>query len=154
MGMKLMDKAPDFVLPDHRGKKFRLEDLRGKKVLPSFHPLAWTPVCAKQMLSLEKNYDRFLELNTIPVGISVDPVPSKKAWTKDLGIEKLILLSDFWPHGEVAKKYGLFREKEGFSERANVVVDENGRVVFMKVYEISTLPDIEEILRFLKNQID
>jgi peroxiredoxin len=60
------------------------------------------------------------------------------------------LVSDFWPHGEVASAYGIFREKNGFSERANIIVDEKGKVVFLKVYEIRQLPDINEIIGFIK----
>ncbi|MFC2057045.1 peroxiredoxin [Chloroflexota bacterium] len=145
------ETAPDFALKDHKGKEFNLSDLRGQRVLLSFHPLAWTGVCAKQMQSLEDNADIFESLNTVPVGISVDSVPTKKAWASDLGIEKIRLLSDFWPHGGVARLYGLFREKDGISERANVIVDENGTVIFPKVYELGELPDIQEIIEVLKS---
>ena len=61
------------------------------------------------------------------------------------------MLSDFWPHGHVAKLYGIFRENDGFSERANIVLDENGKVVFSKVYRLSELPDIEEVIQFLES---
>jgi peroxiredoxin len=60
------------------------------------------------------------------------------------------LLSDFWPHGAVARLYGVFREQDGFAERANVLVNEKGMVVFSKVYEISQLPDLEEVVQVLK----
>jgi peroxiredoxin len=139
-------EAPDFALKDQDGKELRLSGLQGKKVLLSFHPLAWTGICAEQMKSLEANHSRFQVLNTVALGVSVDSVPTKKAWATDLGLEKTSLLSDFWPHGEVARMYGVFREQDGFSERANVVVDEQGKVVFAKVYPISELPDIEEVL--------
>jgi peroxiredoxin len=142
-------KAPDFILKDQDGKQVQLSELKGKKVLLSFHPLAWTRVCAEQMKSLEANFERFEKLNTIALGLSVDAVPSKKAWAKELAIEKTRLLSDFWPHGEVAKLYDIFREKDGFSERANIIVDENLKVIFAKTYPISQLPDIEEIIKFL-----
>ncbi|KUJ99817.1 MAG: Thioredoxin peroxidase [Thermococcales archaeon 44_46] len=148
--LKVGEEAPDFVLKDQEGKEFRLSDFRGKKVLLSFHPLAWTSVCEKQMKALEENYERFEALNVVPVGISVDPVPTKKAWAEHIGLKKLRILSDFWPHGEVARLYGLFREKEGFSERANVLIDEEGKVAFFKVYPIRELPDLEEIFEFLK----
>ncbi|MEN2983789.1 MAG: peroxiredoxin [Dictyoglomaceae bacterium] len=144
--------SPLFVLKDQLGEDFDLSKYKGKKVLLSFHPLAWTSICAKQMLSLEENYQRFLELNTIPVGLSVDPVPSKKAWAESLGLKNLKILSDFWPHGEVAKKYDIFREKEGFSERANIIIDEEGKIIFFKIYPIRELPDIEEIIKFLEER--
>ena len=142
-------KAPDFILKDQEGKQVQLSELKGKKVLLSFHPLAWTRVCAEQMKSLEANYERFEKLNTIALGLSVDAVPSKKAWAKELAIDKTRLLSDFWPHGEVAKLYGIFREKDGFSERANIIVDENLKVIFAKTYPISQVPDIEEVIKSL-----
>ena len=144
------ETARDFILKDQDGKEFRLSDLRGKRVLLSFHPLAWTGVCAKQMQSLEDKISVFESLNTVPVGISVDSVPTKKAWASQLGIKRVRLLSDFWPHGGVARPYGLFREKDGFSERANVIADENGKVIFSKVYELGELPDIQEIIELLK----
>ncbi len=148
--VKTGDKAKDFTLSDQDGKKMRLFDIKEKRVLLSFHPLAWTPVCADQMKSLEKNHAMFDKLNTVAMGVSVDSVPSKKAWAKELDIKNTILLSDFWPHGEVAQLFGIFREKEGFSERANIIIDEKQRVVFMKVYPIAQLPDIEEVIKVLE----
>jgi len=150
MEEKVGKNAPDFGLKDQNNAEFRLSEFKGRKVLLSFHPLAWTDVCAKQMQSLEKHKDEFEELNTTAVGISVDSVPCKKAWAESLGIKDTRLLADFWPHGEVAKKYGIFREKNGFSERASVIVDENSKIIFFKVYEIKTLPDINEIINFLE----
>ena len=144
--MKTGDKISDFVLKDQHNEELRLSNLKVKKVLLSFHPLAWTRICAQQMKSLEENQERLTGLNTMAIGLSVDTVPSKYAWAKELGIKNTKLLSDFWPHGEVAKKLGIFREKEGFSERANIIVDENQLVIFVKVYDISKLPDIEEII--------
>ncbi|MCD6188895.1 MAG: redoxin domain-containing protein, partial [Thermococcus sp.] len=118
--------------------------------LLSFHPLAWTSVCEKQMKALEENYEKFENLNVVPVGISVDAIPSKKAWAEHMGLKKLRILSDFWPHGVVARLYGIFREKEGFSERTNVLVDEDGKIIFFKAYPIRELPNLEEIFEFLQ----
>ena len=143
------NKALDFTLYDHNEKPFKLSDFKGKKVLLSFHPLAWTPVCAKQMLTLEKNKKKFDETNTISVGISVDPTPSKKAWAKELSIKNTRLLSDFWPHGKVAQQYDIFRVEDGISERANIIIDEDLKISFIKKYPISQLPDIKEILQVL-----
>lgn len=142
-------KLKDFKIKDHNGKDFTLADHAGKKVLLSFHPLAWTPVCAEQMKSLEKNKKALDKLNTVAVGMSVDSVPSKAAWAKSLKIKNTRFLSDFWPHGGVAKSLGIFRV-DGISERANIIVDEKGKVMFVKVYPIRQLPDMGEILAALK----
>lgn len=144
-------QAKDFALKDQNGKEFKLSSFKGKKVLLSFHPLAWTEVCAKQMKSLEDNKDALDSLNTVAFGLSVDTVPSKKAWAESLGIKNTPLLSDFWPHGEVAKAYGIFRERYGSSERANIILDEDQKIIFFKVYEIGKLPDINEIINFIRN---
>lgn len=143
-------KAPDFTLKDQNGRSVRLGAFKGKKVLLSFRPLAWTTVCHDQMRLLEENHLRFDELNTVALGIGVDSVPSNKAWAEAMDITNTRLLSDFWPHGETARSYGVFRDKDGFSERANIVLDENQNVVFTRVYPTSQLPDFDEILRFLE----
>jgi peroxiredoxin len=143
-------EALDFTLDDQKGKSFRLSDFTGKNVLLSFHPLAWTSVCSKQMKSLEKHKKDFTKINTVAVGISVDSVPCKNAWAKHLGIVQTPLLSDFWPHGAVARLYCVFLEKEGVSGRANILIDEEQRIAFMKNYPLSQVPDIREILSIIQ----
>jgi peroxiredoxin len=144
------DIAPDFTLKDHHNRDFKLSDFVGKRVLLSFHPLAWTPVCAEQMKALESRKALFDELRTVAVGISVDSFPTKHAWAKELGIKETRLLCDFWPHGAVAHAMGLFREEDGFANRANIIVDEGGRIVFIKEYDIPQPPDWDEIVAFLR----
>ncbi len=144
------DIAPDFVLKDNRVQDVRLSDYRGKKVLLSWHPLAWTGVCANQMKALEENLAEFEKYNTVPLGMSIDSYPSKNAWAKELGVANVKLLADFWPHGKVAQDYGLFLEEKGFSERANVLIDEEGKVIWVKTYDIPELPDIEEVLTMVR----
>lgn len=143
------DPARNFSLKDQNDKTFDLYEQAGKRVLLSFHPLAWTEFCAAQMTSLEKNREKFSALNCVPVGISVDSRPCKHAWATSLGIVHTPFLCDFWPHGAAAMKYGLFRDENGFSERANVIVDGKQRVVFVKVYPVHSVPDITEIIEFL-----
>lgn len=142
-------KVKDFTLKDQNGQGFSLAACKGKRVLLSFHPLAWTPICAQQMQALEKNRKVFDKLNTVAVGISVDSVPCKAAWAKSLKIKNTKLLADFWPHGAVAKSLGILRA-DGFSERANLVVDEAGKILFVKVYPIKELPDLGIIYDILK----
>ena len=95
--------APDFVLQDQNRTAVSLSDLKGKKVVLSFHPLAWTRVCKLQMQDLEKSKERLDELGAVALGFSVDSVPCKRAWAKDIGVEATSLLADFWPHGGVAR---------------------------------------------------
>lgn len=152
--MKLIsvgDNAPSFTLTANNDQYVTLANYRGKKVLLSWHPLAWTPVCTDQMRALENNYQTFQNLNTVPLGFSVDPAPSKKIWAAAIQLKKLLLLADFWPHGKVAADYGIFREQDGYSERANIIVDENGKVIWVKVYPAAQLPDINEVIGVLSN---
>jgi len=153
--MKLIEagtEAPNFTLMDNRNQYIRLSDYRGKKVLLSWHPLAWTPVCTDQMRALETNWQRFQMLNTIPFGLSIDAPPCKKSWAMALIINNVSLLSDFWLHGKVAQDYGLFLQADGYSQRANIIIDENGIVIWVKVYPMEQLPDINEVLNILSNR--
>jgi peroxiredoxin len=143
--------APDFTLKDQNKKTIQLNEFTGKKVILSFRPLAWTPVCQDQMQSLENNIDHFNKHNAVAFGLGVDSVPSNKAWADSMGIKKTRLLSDFWPHGEVSKAYGVFREVDGFSERANIIIDESQKVIFAKIYPTNELPDIIELIHFLEH---
>jgi peroxiredoxin len=149
MAIRKGARAPDFSLLDQSGQMFRLSSLRGKRVVLSFHPLAFTSVCGKQMKELEKNRQVFFGRKALALGISVDHVPAKAAWAKMLKIRNTSLLADFWPHGAVARRYGIFRP-EGFSERAVFVVDEKGKLTFAKVYPMAQVPPMKEILAALK----
>ena len=142
---------PSITLPDQDKNVVDLASLKGTKLLLSFHPLAWTGVCMRQMEALEFNVEVLAELGAQAFGISVDPVPSKKAWAESIHIEKTRLLSDFWPHGAVAQKLGLFRDADGISERAAILVDAEGVVRFAKVYPIGDQPDLDELLGELKS---
>ncbi len=143
--------VPDFTLKDQNNKNVKLSKFNGKKVILSFRPLAWTPICHDQMRSLEENFEHFEKHNTIAFGLGVDSVPSNKAWANSMGIIKTKLLADFWPHGKVANLFGVFRETDGFSERANIIIDESQKVIFTKVYPTNQLPDILELLHFIEH---
>lgn len=148
--IKVGDMAPDFALKDQNGAEVKLSDYRGKRVLLSWHPLAWTGVCKVQMETLELKKAQLDTMNGVAFGLSIDHPYTKKAWADAIGVKETRLLSDFWPTGEVAKKYGQFIEKLGFSGRANVIVDEQGKIAWIKVYEIPQVPDIEEVMVALK----
>lgn len=150
MFIKVGDKAPSFDLVDQNANHIKLEDLKGKKVLLSWHPLAFTAVCTDQMRDLERNYKVFEENNVVALGLSVDPQPAKKVWASSIGLSDLSILSDFKPLGEVSKAYGIFREESGASGRANVLIDEKGTVIWAKEYDPKKLPDISEVLEEIK----
>jgi len=147
--IKVGDAAPDFTLKDNEDKDVTLSSFKGKKVLLSWHPLAWTSVCMDQMRSIERNKEAFRKLNTVTLGLSVDSQPCKNIWADVLRLEELRILADFWPHGKTSKDYGLFIEDHGISGRANVIIDEAGIVRWVKVYRLSQLPDIDEVLKVL-----
>jgi peroxiredoxin len=149
--------APDFEVPalvNGIRKKFNLNDYRGKKnVVMAFHPVNWTPVCDLQMPAYNAALAKFADLDAQVVGISVDSIYSTMAWEKRIGPINYPLASDYFPHGEVATKYGVFRDYEpfaGVSERAVFVLDKLGKIVFSKVYELGQVPDTEEIFSVLR----
>ncbi len=148
--LQIGDTAPNFSLKDQNNLTFDLMEQENKYVLLSFHPLAWTDFCAGQMRSLEENRQIFASMNALAVGISVDSVPCKKAWADSLGITGTRLLSDFWPHGNVAQKYGVFRDANGFSERCNILLNTHQEVIFTKIYPVHSVPDINQVIDFLR----
>jgi len=152
MALNPGDEAPDFELRSHRGGTVRLSDFRGtKNVVLAFHPLAFTPVCATQMTGYETDLKRLEQADAVVFGVSIDPQPSKTAWAQTLGPISFDLLSDSYPHGEVAQQYGVFRQKEGFSERAVFVIGKDGLVKWSKTYDIPEQPDNAELLAALKS---
>ena len=142
--------ATGFTLEDQHRTPVTVSPGDGQRLLLSFHPLAWTVPCAAQMQALEAHQPAFVDLDCVAVGISVDSWISKQAWADEIGVTVTPLLADFWPHGAVARAYGLFREKDGFSERANVVVGRDGRIAFVRVYPIHEVPPIDDVLAFLR----
>ena len=152
--IKVGSEAPDFSLKDQNGKTVKLSKFKDKKILLSFRPLAWTAVCHDQMRSLEENHLRLDEMNTVALGIGVDSVPSNKAWAQSMDIRNTRLLSDFWPHGAVAKLFGVFRENDGFSERAIFIIDKDRKIVLARTYPTSQLPDIEEVIDFIEKSTE
>jgi len=136
----------NFKLQDQNDKEVNFADLKGQKFLLSFHPLAWTPVCARQMQDLDGLYDQFTAKGITPFGVSVDSLYSKKPWAESLGLKKLQLLADFWPHGALAQALECFIEKAGVSGRSNFLIGPDGEVMWMKRHEIKEQPDFNAIL--------
>ncbi len=106
------------------------------------------------MPALDARSQEFAALNAQVLDISVDSIPSHVAWRQEeVGAVKIPLCSDFYPHAEVTQKFGILREGApvaGISERAAFIVDKSGRIAFAKVYTISQLPEIEELLQALR----
>jgi peroxiredoxin len=139
--VKVGEPAPDFVLPSVSGKKISLSQFFGEKnVVLSFVPAAFTPVCSQQFPGYSIVKDVFNETDTVLLGITVDNIPTLHAWTRQMGTVWFHVLSDFWPHGAVAKKYGVFRS-DGYTERAVFIVDKEGIIRFIQVSDINKKPD-------------
>jgi peroxiredoxin len=136
-------------LKDQDQKDVKLSDYKGKKnVVLAFYPLDWSPVCTTENKCLNDDFPKFQSASTEVLGISRDSVYSHKAWQEALGL-KHRLLSDM--SGDVAKKYGMWLDDKFITKRATVVVDKQGTVKFVKVQEILTARDDNEILTALKS---
>jgi len=143
--VKVGQPAPDFTLPSVSGEKVSLSQFRGKKnVVLSFVPAAWTPVCSDQWPGYNIAKDIFNQNDAILIGITVDNIPTLFAWTNQMGQLWFPVLSDFWPHGAVAKKYGVLRSN-GVSERALFVIDKKGSIRYIDVHDINKRPPLEEL---------
>lgn len=148
--LKVGDEAPDFTLPAVRGGEVSLGEYRGQKnVVISFVPAAWTPVCSDQWPGYNIAKEIFDQYNAILLGITVDNIPTLYSWTNQMcmggGSLWFPVLSDFWPHGAVAFKYGVLRS-DGVSERALFVIDEKGIVRYIDVHDINTRPRLEALV--------
>jgi len=143
--VKVGDQAPDFTLPSVSGRAISLSRFRGKKnVIISFVPAAWTPVCSDQWPGYNITKDLFDRNDAVLIGITVDNIPTLYAWTKQMGKLWFPVLSDFWPHGAVALKYGVLRS-DGVTERALFVIDKKGAIRAIHVSDINIRPDLEYI---------
>jgi len=144
--VKVGQKAPDFSLKAVSGKRVSLKDYIGKKnVVLSFVPAAWTPVCSDQWPGYNIVQDLFEENNAVLLGISVDNIPTLYSWTKQMGHLWFEVLSDFWPHGAVASRYGILRS-DGTAERAIIIIDKKGIIRYIDVHDINERPPLESII--------
>jgi peroxiredoxin (alkyl hydroperoxide reductase subunit C) len=141
--VKIGDPAPDFTLPSVSGDQVSLSQYRGKKnVVISFVPAAFTPVCSDQWPGYNMARGLFEEHDAVLLGITVDNIPTLFAWTHEMGQLWFPVLSDFWPHGAVASKFGLLRS-DGVSERALIFIDKDGIIRDILVSDINQRPDLE-----------
>jgi peroxiredoxin (alkyl hydroperoxide reductase subunit C) len=148
--VKVGDPAPNFSLPSISGEKVSLSQFRGKKnVVLSFVPAAWTPVCSDQWPGYNIAKDLLNQYDAILLGITVDNIPTLFAWTNQMGQLWFPVLSDFWPHGAVAKRYGVLRS-DGVSERALFVIDKKGIIRYIDVHDINRRPPLEDLMGALE----
>ena len=130
MSVQVGQQAPDFELKDQTGQPVRLSDYRGKKhVVVVFYPLSFTGVCEGEMCQIRDSIDAFRNDEVETLAISVDAPPTHARWAHEQGFE-FPLLSDFWPHGEVARTYGVFDDAIGLALRGTFIVDKDGKVVY------------------------
>jgi peroxiredoxin len=148
--VKVGQKAPDFQLKAVSGKTIALRDYRGKKnVVISYVPAAWTPVCSDQWPGYNIVQDIFDQHDAVLLGITVDNIPTLFSWTNQMGNLWFEVLSDFWPHGAVAAKFGVLRS-DGVAERAIFIVDKKGIIRYIDVHDINQRPALEELVHELE----
>ena len=128
MSIEIGQPAPDFTLTNQYGQPVSLADFRGRKnVLVMFYPFAFTGICTAELCTLRDRASEFENDDTAVLSISCDPVASLKVFSMQENLTHT-LLSDFWPHGEVSRAYGVFLEDKGFSTRGSFVIDKDGIV--------------------------
>jgi len=148
--VKVGQRAPNFILKAVSGKAVSLKDYRGKKnVVISFVPAAWTPVCSDQWPGYNIIQDIFENNDAVLLGITVDNIPTLFSWTNQMGKLWFEVLSDFWPHGAVAAKFGVLRS-DGVAERALFVIDKKGIIRYIDVHNINQRPSLEDLVRELE----
>ena len=148
--VKVGDLAPDFILPSVSGKKIALNQFKGKSIVViSFVPAAWTPVCSDQWPGYNIAREFFEKNDAVLLGVTVDNLPTLHAWTRQMGKLWFHVLSDFWPHGAVADKYGVLRS-DGVSERALFIIDKQGIIRYIDVHDINIRPKLETCIQELE----
>jgi peroxiredoxin len=141
--------APEFSLPSTPDQKVALSEFRGHRVVLAFYPADWSPVCGDQLALYSELHSEFEKFDATLVGISVDGAWSHTAFAKDRHY-RMPLLADFEPKGEVARRYGVYREGDGFAERALFVIDRGGRIRWAYVSPVGVNPGADGILRALE----
>lgn len=119
------EPAPDFVLANQFGEPVALSALRGRNVVVVFYPFAFSGICTGEMCQLRDNLAEFATANARVLAVSVDSKYTLRAYAEAEGLD-FDLLADFWPHGEVARRYGIFNAERGMAGRATFVIDADG----------------------------
>ncbi|WP_416482225.1 peroxiredoxin [Streptomyces sp. CL12] len=147
MAIQVGDKAPDFELKDNHGRTVRLADFRGEKnVVLLFYPFAFTGVCTGELCELRDNLPKFADRDTQLLALSNDSIHSLRVFAEQEGLE-YPLLSDFWPHGNVSRDYGVFDEDKGCAVRGTFIIDKDGVVRWTVV---NGLPDARDLNEYVK----
>jgi peroxiredoxin len=144
------DIAPDFSLHVTPDQKLSLDELRGRPVILAFYPADWSPVCGDQMALYNEILPEFQKFKAELLGISVDGAWCHEAFSKDRRLH-FPLLADFEPKGEVARKYGAYREGDGYCERALFVIDSKGKIVWSFCSPVAVNPGADGILAALED---
>ncbi|HEX6671116.1 MAG TPA: redoxin domain-containing protein [Nitrososphaeraceae archaeon] len=142
--------APDFTLRSRPDQSISLNQYRGNPVILVFYPADFSPVCGDEMTLFNQLLPEFQRLNAEVIGISVDGVWCHLAFSKEKNL-KIPLLTDFEPKGEVAKKYGVYRQKDGIAERALFLLDKDGIIRYSYVSPIGVNPGADGILKALES---
>jgi peroxiredoxin len=142
--------APDFTLRNTPNQSISLNQYRGKPVILVFYPADFSPVCGDEMTLFNELLPEFQRLNAEVIGISVDGVWCHLAFSKEKNL-KIPLLTDFEPKGEVAKKYGVYRKKDGITERALFLLDKDGIIRYSYVSPIGVNPGADGVLKALES---
>jgi peroxiredoxin len=142
--------APDFTLPAGPDRQISLKDYRGKRVILMFYPADWSPVCGDETTLFNEVLPVFEENKAQLLGISVDGAWCHQAYSNSKKL-KYPLLSDFEPKGAVARKYGVYRDADGITERALFVIDEQGIVRWSYISPIELNPGADEVLNALES---
>ena len=132
-GVAVGQQAPDFIAKNQFGEEIRLSDFRGKKnVLLMFYPFAFTRLCTQELCVIRDRGPEFENDTTEVLSVSCDSPYTLKVFAETENLEHQ-LVSDFWPHGEISRAYGVFLEDKGFSTRGSFVIDRDGVIRWMVV---------------------
>ena len=151
MTIEIGDEAPDFELEDQDRQRVRLSDFRGRKnVVVVFYPLSFTGVCQGELCAIRDSIADFDSDDVQTLAISCDSGPVHAKWAQEQGYA-FPLLADFWPHGEVARAYGVLDEASGLALRGTFIVDKAGKVAYTVVNAIPDARDLDEYRKVLAN---